>query len=52
MLLWLMSYLWLASVMQRKAQAIDQEFETMYAELRAWRAAYGTTIVPKQASAC
>ena len=33
---------------QVKSGAIDHEFETMYAKLRAWRDAYGTTMVPKQ----
>ncbi len=34
-----------------KAGAVDREFETMYAELKAWRDAYGTTLVPKQVTA-
>ena len=38
-----------AILLQMKAGAVDQEFETMLAELRAWRDAYGTTLVPKQA---
>ena len=33
---------------QSKAVAHDHEFDTMYVELKAWRDAYGTTLVPKQ----
>ena len=45
-----LSYQEALCIQQVKSASPDHEFETMYAELRAWRDAYGTTLVPKQVS--